>query len=209
MENLSFWIGIIATVAFAVTGVLAIADRGVDLFGVLVLGLITAIGGGTLRDVILEVPVFWAALPIYVWVALAASVIAFYLESFVTQPQIYRSMLYLDGFGAALFGIQGADKAWNMDFGLPLAPVILGVITAIGGGLIRDMLAGRKNLLMSHELYAIPVSLGCIVYVLILEYAPAYTTQGAIACMLLIFGFRAAAIYWNLRVPKRFITRSR
>ena len=118
-------------------------------------------------------------------------------------------MLYLDGFGAALFGIQGADKAWNMDFGLPLAPVILGVITAIGGGLIRDMLAGRKNLLMSHELYAIPVSLGCIVYVLILEYAPAYSTQGAIACMLLIFGFRAAAIHWNLRVPKRFITRSR
>ena len=118
-------------------------------------------------------------------------------------------MLYLDGFGAALFGIQGADKAWNMDFGLPLAPVILGVITAIGGGLIRDMLAGRKNLLMSHELYAIPVSLGCIVYVLILEYAPSYTTQGAIACMLLIFGFRAAAIYWNLRVPNSFITRSR
>jgi len=209
MENLSFWIGIIATIAFAVTGVLAIADRGVDLFGVMVLGLITAIGGGTVRDLILETPVFWASLPIYLWVALAASAIAFYLEAFFTQPQIYRWMLYLDGFGAALFGIQGADKAWNMDFGLPLAPVILGVITAIGGGLIRDMVAGRKNLLMSHELYAIPVSLGCIVYVLILEYAPAYTTQGAIACMLLIFGFRAAAIYWNLRVPKRFITRSR
>jgi uncharacterized membrane protein YeiH len=132
MENLSFWIGIIATIAFAVTGVLAIADRGVDLFGVMVLGLITAIGGGTLRDLILETPVFWASLPIYLWVALAASAITFYLEAFFTQPQIFRWMLYLDGFGAALFGIQGADKAWNMDFGLPLAPVILGVITAIG-----------------------------------------------------------------------------
>lgn len=61
MENLSFWIGIIATIAFAVTGVLAIADRGVDLFGVMVLGLITAIGGGTLRDLILETPVFGQA----------------------------------------------------------------------------------------------------------------------------------------------------
>ena len=77
MENLSFWIGIIATIAFAVTGVLAIADRGVDLFGVLVLGLITAIGGGTVRDLILETPVFWASMPIYVWVALGASAIAF------------------------------------------------------------------------------------------------------------------------------------
>lgn len=209
MEDLSFWIGIIATVAFAVTGVLAISDRGVDLFGVLVLGLITAIGGGTLRDLILEVPVFWATMPIYVWVALVASVIAFYLESFFTQPQIYRSMLYLDGFGAALFGIQGADKAWGMDFGIPIAPVILGVITAIGGGLIRDMIAGRRNLLMSHELYAIPVSLGCMLYVFILEFAPRFAVEGSIACMLLIVGFRAAAIYWNLRVPSMFITKKR
>lgn len=209
MEDLSFWIGIIATIAFAVTGVLAISDRGVDLFGVLVLGLITAIGGGTLRDLILEVPVFWATMPIYVWVALVASVIAFYLESFFTQPQIYRSMLYLDGFGAALFGIQGADKAWSMDFGIPVAPVILGVITAIGGGLIRDMIAGRRNLLMSHELYAIPVSLGCMLYIFILEFAPRFAAEGSIACMLLIVGFRAAAIYWNLRVPSRFITKKR
>ena len=58
MEQIQFWIGVIATMAFAVTGVLAIADRGVDLFGVLVLGLITAIGGGTIRDIILQVPVF-------------------------------------------------------------------------------------------------------------------------------------------------------
>ena len=79
MENLSFWIGIIATVAFAVTGVLAIADRGVDLFGVMVLGLITAIGGGTVRDLILETPVFWASLPIYLWGSGASRAIAFYL----------------------------------------------------------------------------------------------------------------------------------
>ena len=161
MEDIQFWIGIIATIAFAVTGVLAIADRGVDLFGVLVLGLITAIGGGTIRDIILDVPAFWSENQMYVWLALGASVITFFAESFFTQPQIYRWMLYIDGFGAALFAIQGADKAWNMDFGLPVAPVILGVITAIGGGLIRDILVSRKTLIMSHELYAIPVTLGC------------------------------------------------
>ena len=102
MEQINFWIGIIATIAFAVTGVLAISDRGVDLFGVLVLGLITAIGGGTIRDIILEAPIFWSQSQIYVWLALGASVLAFFAESFFTQPQIYRSMLYLDGFGAAL-----------------------------------------------------------------------------------------------------------
>ena len=78
-------------------------------------------------------------------------------------------MLYIDGFGAALFAIQGVDKAWTMNYGLPVAPVILGVITAIGGGLIRDVLAGRKTLIMSHELYAIPVTFGCCAYLLILN----------------------------------------
>ncbi|OZB46630.1 MAG: hypothetical protein B7X60_07980, partial [Polynucleobacter sp. 39-45-136] len=68
MDQINFWIGMIATVAFAVTGVLAISDRGVDLFGVLVLGVITAIGGGTIRDMILDVPAFWSISQIYIWV---------------------------------------------------------------------------------------------------------------------------------------------
>ena len=209
MQDINYWIGIIATMAFAVTGVLAIADRGVDLFGVLVLGLITAIGGGTIRDIILEVPVFWSESQIYVWLALVASVAAFFAESFFTQPQIYRWMLYIDGFGAALFAIQGADKASNMNFGLPVAPVILGVITAIGGGLLRDILAGKKTLLMSHELYAIPVTLGCCAYVLVLNFMPQFVVEGSVVCMLGIFGLRAAAIHWNLRVPKILITKTR
>ena len=66
MEEINFWIGIIATIAFAITGVLAIADRGVDIFGVLVLGVITAIGGGTVRDIILGTPTFWSQSQIYV-----------------------------------------------------------------------------------------------------------------------------------------------
>ena len=64
--------------AFAITGVLAISNRGVDLFGVLVLGLITAIGGGTIRDIILETPIFWSENQIYVWLALGASVLTFF-----------------------------------------------------------------------------------------------------------------------------------
>ena len=209
MDQIHFWIGIIATVAFAVTGVLAIADRGVDRFGILVLGVITAIGGGTLRDIILDVPAFWSISSVYIWVALGACVLTFVAESFFTQPQIYRCMLYIDGLGAALFGIQGVDKAWNLDFGLPVAPVILGLVTAIGGGLLRDILAGKKTLLMSHELYAIPVTLGCCIYVLILNFFPQYSLQGSAICMLAIFGLRSAAIRWDLRVPKLFITKTR
>ena len=78
----------------------------------------------------------------------------------------------LQALSAPCIAIQGADKAWSMNYGLPVAPVILGVITAIGGGLIRDVLAGRKTLIMSHELYAIPVTFGCCAYVLILNFLP-------------------------------------
>jgi len=209
MEELSFWVGIVASAAFAITGVLAISERGVDLFGVLVLGIITAIGGGTIRDVIMGVPVFWADAPIYILVAAIASIITFYSESILSQPQLYKAILYIDGLGAALFGIQGADKAWHEDFGGSEAAIILGVVTAIGGGLIRDVLAGRKTLLMSYELYAIPVSLGCMLYVLLLKYFPEYAMPGSIACILLIFFFRSAAIYWNLTVPAMFISRKK
>lgn len=137
---------------------------------------------------------FWADAPIYILVAAIASIITFYAESTLSQPQLYKAILYIDGLGAALFGIQGADKAWHYDFGGSAAANILGVVTAIGGGLIRDVLAGRKTLLMSYELIAIPVSLGYMLYVLLLNYFPEHAIVGAIACIVLIFAFRSAAV---------------
>ena len=200
--ELNYWLGMAGTVAFAVTAVLAVTHRGIDLFGACVMGIITAIGGGTVRDLILDVPVFWAADLNYVWVALTASVAAFEAHSLFTRKEVYGLMLYIDGFGAALFAIQAMDKVWDLGFGLPVAPVILGIVTAIGGGLIRDVLAGRKTLLMTRELYATPILLGCILYIFLLVYFPGYRVIGATACCLCIFGVRAAAIHWNLRVPE-------
>jgi uncharacterized membrane protein YeiH len=197
----SYWSGMAATVAFAVTAVLAVAPKGIDVFGATVLGIITAIGGGTLRDTILEVPVFWATDLSYIWVATGASVAAFAANHLFTRKEIYSLMLYLDGFGVALFAIQAAEKVWALDFGRPLAPIILGIVTAIGGGLMRDVLAGRQTLLMTRELYAIPVLIGCTLYVAFLEYLPEYRLVSGIGCALFIFLLRAAAIHWHLSVP--------
>ncbi len=201
MADWSYWIGIAATVAFAVTAVLAVKPLGIDFFGASVLGIITAIGGGTIRDLILGVPVFWAGDLSYIWAALISSLLAFRVGALFTQRRVNSLLLYLDGFGAALFGIEAVDKVWNLKFALPLGPIILGIITAIGGGLIRDVLADRKTLLMSRDIYAIPVMLGCALYVLTLKYFPDYGTLGAIAGISLSFGIRAAAIHWNLEVP--------
>ena len=208
LSEVSFGMGLAATAAFAVTAVAAIKKRGVDLFGVLVLGAITAVGGGTIRDLILQVPVFWAQDLSYVWVALGASAAAFFGRSLVTEGQTYAIMLYLDGFGAAFFAIHATDKVWRHDFGLPAAPVILGVITAVGGGLMRDVLAGRPTLLMSRELYAVPLLCGCSLFAVVLAWMPEYRLWGMAACVTLSFLLRSAAIRWNLRMPRWLLTRA-
>ena len=201
METLSYWIGMAGTVAFSVTAVLALAPKNIDLFGAVVLGMITAIGGGTIRDLILDVPVFWSTDLNYIWVSVGASMAAFLVHSFFTRKNVYSLMLYVDGLGVALFAIQAADKVWDLGFGLPVAPVILGILTAIGGGLIRDVLAGRQTLLMTRELYATPVLFGCTLYVLLLHLLPEYRFICAVGCFIFIFSIRAAAIHWTLSVP--------
>ena len=207
--RLQYLLGMAGTVAFAVTAVLAVTPRGIDLFGACVMGLITSIGGGTIRDLILDVPVFWAADLNYIWVALVASLAAFLTNRLMTRREIYNSMLYIDAIGVSMFAIQAAHKVWLLKFGLPLAPILLGVLTAIGGGLIRDVLAGRTTLLMSRELYAIPVTVGCTLYVLLLALLPEHSVLAGYVCTAFIFGFRAAVIHWNLRVPKWMMTQSK
>ena len=118
-------------------------------------------------------------------------------------------MLYLDGLGAALFGLQGAMKAYEMNFGWPVGLIIMGVITAIGGGIMRDVIAGRKTLLMSTELYAIPVALGCLLLIIGLRVYPSYEVQVLLCCTLATFLMRAAAIHWDLKVPVFLVTHSR
>lgn len=201
-ENWNTLFAMMATVAFAATAVLAIReDKDLDVFGAIVLGLITAVGGGTIRDVILAVPVFWSTDLSYIWVGVAASILAFYGRRLFAKRHIYSLMLYLDGFGAAMFGIQATAKVWDLGFGMPAAPVILGIVTAIGGGLMRDVLAGRTTLLMRPELYAVPVTTGCITFVVVLHYLPEYRQLGAALSILATFAWRGAAIHWNLKMP--------
>ena len=207
LQVFEFWVAMGGTVAFAVTAVLAVVPRGIDLFGACVMGLITAIGGGTIRDLILGVPVFWSSDVSYLWVALGSSVFAYYGQALVASKYVYAIMLYLDGLAVAMFAVQAAHKVIGLDFGMPLAPILLGVVTAIGGGLMRDVLAGNQTLLMKKELYAVPVTLGTVAYVATLPFFPGSEIAVSIVCALLIFGVRAAAIHWKLSVPDWAIAR--
>ncbi len=197
----NYSIGTLATFAFAATAVLAISDRDIDVFGAFCLGILTAVGGGTVRDLILDVPVFWSVDQSYIWIALFGSILTYISTSFFKQKFVYILLLYLDALGAALFGIMTTQITWELKFCLPIGPVILGVITAIGGGILRDVLAGKPNLLMRKDIYAIPILFGCSFYYLLLSYFPDREVSLGLLCVLLTFAFRASAIHWGLTVP--------
>lgn len=187
----------VGTAVFAVTGVLAVTRRGLDIFGAVVLGIVTSLGGGTVRDLMIDAPVFWFQDTNYLWVALAASLAAFWIGGLFRKTS--RALLYLDGLGAALFAVTAVNKALLLQFAAPVA-VIMGLLTGIGGGLVRDVMAGRPTLLMSRELYATPILLGCILFVIVNPWTPG-ASWPATAGVALIFGMRSLAIYKHLEMP--------
>ena len=195
----------LGTAVFAITGVLAVTRRGLDVFGALVLGIVTALGGGTVRDLIFSVRPFWIDDFNYVWVASAGALMAFWIGSVFRNA--YRALLYLDALGAALFAVTAANKVLLLGMSGPVA-VAMGVLTGIGGGLIRDVLAGRPTLLMSREIYATPILLGCIAFVLLQTAAPSFRYAAGVG-FVIIFGFRALAINRHLEMPAWLTHRDR
>jgi uncharacterized membrane protein YeiH len=190
-------LGDIGVFVFAITGVLASVPRTRNVISLLMLAVITALGGGTIRDMILSVPVFWLTEFGFVLIALVGGASAFLL--FRTYRRIYNLLLYLDGVGVAIFAIMAMEKSYGVNPNAGVA-IIMGLITGIGGGLIRDLLTGRPTLLLSQELYATPILVGCVVYGLIRPLTPE-TSIAAIFSMGLILAIRAGAIHWNWGTP--------
>lgn len=190
----------LAVAVCAISGVLAAAGRGIDLFGVLVLALVTAVGGGTIRDVCLGAePVFWIQNPSVTITALLTAFATFVVARFWKMPM--RALLVADAFGLAMFTIVGAEKSLLYDKSGIIA-VILGVITGVAGGMIRDVLCRELPLVFRQEtfLYATAATIGGVVYVLLHLYAPAFPMPG-LAGMIVILLLRLAAIVWKWRLP--------
>lgn len=193
----AYYFEMAGTAIFAITGVLVVVRRGLDVFGALMLGMVTALGGGTLRDLMIRAPIFWFVDFNYVWAAMAGALLAFWVGSMFVSA--YRGLLYLDALGAALFAVTAAGKVLGMGYGGPIA-VIMGILTGIGGGLIRDVLAGRQTLLMSREIYATPILLGCTVFVLLRGVTGGFVYAG-VAGAAVIFALRSLAIRFHLEIP--------
>jgi len=191
-------LGLIGIAAFSITGVIAAGRKDMDIFSIVLLGVVTALGGGTLRDVVIDVsPVFWIADLSYLWVALFASVLTFFLVRYVSH--VYRLLLFVDGFGLSLFTILAVEKTLVLGFSGPVA-VLMGITTGVAGGLFRDVMTVKMPLLMGKEFYATPALLGAVLFTLLNYICPDHQFNRLYAIGL-IFILRSAAIQWGLYYP--------
>jgi uncharacterized membrane protein YeiH len=184
----------------AVTGVLAARGKGVDLFGVIVLALVTAFGGGTIRDCTIgDLPVFWVRDPNYVYTAVGTAAVLFFVGRSHALP--LSALQVADAFVLALFTMIGLLKALSFGVAAPIA-VVMGVITGVAGGILRDLLLGEIPLVFRPViyLYATAAFFGAVTYVVLRELyqdQPEHLWIG-ILCTLLL---RLAGIRWRLCLP--------
>jgi uncharacterized membrane protein YeiH len=192
-------------IVFALMGALVARDRGLDIFGFVVMSLVTALGGGTLRDVLLgETPVFWMRDNTYVVLVAGVSLASFALLHRVTVPR--DTLLLADALGLAIFAVLGTQTALEHAVS-PLTAIMMGTMTGVAGGIIRDLLADRVPMVMKRDIYATAAVFGSGIFVGF-DALELNETLSVTLAITLCFLLRMAAIHYRWTLP-HYITPSR
>lgn len=186
-----------AVAVFGATGALAAARRGHDIVTFAFFAAMTGVGGGTLRDLLIGAPVFWINQPGYLLACIAAAV-AVWLSGRATWRM--TALLWLDAVGMAAYAIVGAAKALSLGVH-PISAVVMGMMTATFGGVLRDVVAGEPSVLLQREIYVTATILGAAVFVVLAVLGVDRILAGLIG-FAAAFGLRGAAMIWNLRLPE-------
>lgn len=190
-------IEVLGTCAFAISGIRLAAAKRFDWFGAYVVGLVTAIGGGTLRDVLLDIPVFWMLSPMYLAVT-GVSLLAVILFRRALVGGM-RTIFIFDAIGLALFVVVGIEKTLAADWPMWVA-IVMGIITGSFGGVTRDILINEEPLFFRKDIYATACLAGGVVYwLLALTALPSWVPQGA--CAVAVIGLRVAAVVFRWSLP--------
>jgi uncharacterized membrane protein YeiH len=199
LEKFIYISDIIGVATCAISGVLVATRLRMDPFGITVLAGVTGIGGGTLRDMMMgATPVFWIVDNTYIYVILLTA-----LLGVIWLHRIHRFPVYLlpifDAFGLSIFTIIGAQKALIFGFSGPVA-IVMGCITGVVGGMIRDILSGQIPFVLQKEIYATASILGATLYVLC-DYTDLGPIFSMAIAMLGTLSLRLCAIYYHLSLP--------
>jgi uncharacterized membrane protein YeiH len=188
---------VLAAVVFAVSGALVASRKSLDVMAFMWFAVITGVGGGTVRDLILNVPVFWVQNPVYVSACLVTAVVMHFVAPLVESR--YRTLLWFDAFGLALVTIAGTVKA--SDVGAPpLVAIAMGAVTGIVGGILRDTLGHVPSVLLAQEIYVSASVLGACTYVG-LDGLGVDRFAAMIAGFLVVFAVRGLAIKYGWSLP--------
>lgn len=191
-----FIIEVIGTVAFAISGIRMAAAKRFDWFGAYIVGLVTAIGGGTLRDILLDIPVFW----MQTWWYLAVTGISLATVVLFQRILVHTRVLFIfDTIGLALFVVIGIQKSLSIGYPIWVA-ITMGIITGAFGGLLRDILLNNEPLLFKKDLYATACFVGGIVYWLCMA-VPMWLPLPGIACAATVIAVRVLAVRYSLSLP--------
>ena len=193
-----YWLDLFGVAVFACSGALAAGQKRMDLFGVVVLAFVTAVGGGTLRDLVIgDTPVFWVRDPVYVWVALAAGILTFiaaHVRRFNSE-----ALVIFDAIGLAVFTVIGTRIGME-HAGPGVIATMTGVMSGVVGGILRDVLVNRIPLILRKEIYASAALLGAIT----LQVLDAFKLQASVSAIvtgILVLSLRLAAVRWQLHLP--------
>ena len=197
-EAVLYSLDLFGTAVFAVSGALAAGRRHMDLFGVLVIAAITAVGGGTARDLLLDRhPVFWIADLTYLGVIAPSALLTFAYTTYFRPPK--NALLIADAFGLAVFTVVGAKVALSVGVH-PVIVVLMGAMTSTVGGMVRDVLCGETPLILRREIYATASLGGAAIYV-VLHATTLPDPLVAGAAVGAVFAVRLAALRWQLHLP--------
>lgn len=214
IDTILFVIEIIGTVAFAITGVITALEKKFDIFGALVLGTVTAVGGGIVRDLILGyTPPMAFRKSVYAITAVITSLAVFILAYFfgkkiVKHFDVYSQIINIfDSIGLSVFVVGGVNSAISCGFGENMfLTIFVATLTGVGGGVLRDMMAGRVPKILRKRVYALAAIIGAIIYYLLIYYELCPATPAIIigAGSVLIIRILATIFHWNLPTVKNF-----
>ncbi len=197
--QLLYILDLFGVAVFAISGALAAGRKSLDLLGVVIIAVVTAIGGGTTRDLLLDRhPIFWIADPTYLTVIIIAALVTIWYTRYKEPPE--KALLLADALGLAVFTIAGAQIAQDV-ISNGVIIVIMAAITGTVGGLIRDVLSNDIPLIMRKDIYATAALAGATVY-LLLQLTKLDSSINIILGMLVVVGLRLAAIQWQLHLPR-------
>jgi len=198
MSNLQYTLELLGTFFFAISGALAIEDRHDDLFGAGFMGFVTAIGGGTLRDIMLgSYPLVWIGDINFLYAIITGVVVAyFFFEPLLKLP---KTFVFFDAIGISFFTILGVEKALSLGV-RPEIAAIMGMFTAIMGGVIRDTLTNEIPVLFRKEIYATACLAGAVIY-LLLYYFGIDRNINLLISIPVIFIIRILAVKYKLALP--------